>query len=1105
MRRRFLALILGWITLGLSTVGVWAAPVEFNIPSDRGDRALAEFTAQSGVDILYSAKPLRSIRSQAVAGVYEPADALVILLRGTGFTPTQQNGRYAIVKLMPPPGNLVGKILPTNGESPKGTEVMLPSLQQRTITNVHGEYQFNNVPEGVYQIYADREGFRPLVIERAVVRSNRRTQIAREEIEPIDGTVAKMDAYVVEGRLDRRGPLDPGPTVWGPRRAGGNLDLNRTMNDALPFLVYDRDRIVRSGAVNLNEFLRRELLDTDATSLPPEQETGSPAASVGSSNLSLRGFSTEETVVLVNGRRLPEILTVGSGPQAPDVNFIPLSLVQQVQVLPASASALYSGNAVGGVINILLRPDDFGNHTEITTTYTNATENFDAPTSYISLLHNQVLLDGKLSVRLNANFTKSVPPRESQLNYRRNVPVEAVEDRFPVFGATPNIRSANNSALVEGSPFTISSVAPGTQGTAGAQSLVNRIGVRNYDAYDSPGSVANVTGGLDFPYGREQERSLYYLSTVWEALPAVELGFDAAYSQTVINRGFQVQASRDDRNQLRVAADNPINPFGQDVLVDLLETPFALGQDYDEATLDFHTLVGSALVDLPWELQLSLDAQYAFSKTRYRGIDGVNYGRWQDLIDDGEYDPFRDTQVYPPGDAFYDQVLIYTAGRGEFASLGDYETFDGALRVTHDALPLPTGKGVLNLGTDYRIATLTGFDGEFLFGDGTPARPAELWEGRTIERVSLFGELQAPLIARDRLPSWIRTLETDLAARYITADTSAESNLAPTIALKLGLPNGLTFRGSFTTSNRFPTPFMSSRIANGVGAGVGSRLVSIFDPAREERYDVESRLLTNTELRSENAVTQTVGMIFERGERNRIRFSVDFFDTRKTNEIFGLGPTEILDLEAFFPELLIRSDPDPVEPNLPGRVERIYSTSGNLAKRHSQNWMFTTDFARRDVWGGTVDLRARVMYFQKFTRQIVADGSTFDEIRDPSGASASLLEYRATFGGGWSNRVLGLGFEGQYFHSQRLPRKKWIAQGARTIDPYWQADVFVQADMGHWLLPDDSRLGLTGQLRVNNVFNNGYPHDGNAIDRSGVRPYGDWRGRTYSLSLTAEF
>jgi hypothetical protein len=145
------------------------------------------------------------------------------------------------------------------------------------------------------------------------------------------------------------------------------------------------------------------------------------------------------------------------------------------------------------------------------------------------------------------------------------------------------------------------------------------------------------------------------------------------------------------------------------------------------------------------------------------------------------------------------------------------------------------------------------------------------------------------------------------------------------------------------------------------------------------------------------------------------------------------------------------------------------------------------------------------MYFQTFDRQITPDSPVIDEIREPSGSAANLLEYRATFGGGWSNRYFGTGLDGQYFHSQRLPESQWAGHGARTIDPYWQADVFVQADLGHWLLSDDSRLGLKGQMRVNNVFKNGYPRYGNAADRSGVQPYGDWRGRTFSLSLTAEF
>src|SRR5690606_6994245 len=147
-------------------------------------------------------------------------------------------------------------------------------------------------PIGSYLVVANRPGFQPLHIDPVVVTATPRTYLAPESLRPAHES-NELEPVVVEGRLNRRGPLDPGPTIWGPRRAGGNLDLTRSLNDALPFSIYDRDRITRSGVVNLTDFLRRELLDTDATALPPEQNGGGELFSSGSSNLNLRGFDSQ--------------------------------------------------------------------------------------------------------------------------------------------------------------------------------------------------------------------------------------------------------------------------------------------------------------------------------------------------------------------------------------------------------------------------------------------------------------------------------------------------------------------------------------------------------------------------------------------------------------------------------------------------------------------------------------------------------------------------------------------------------------------------------------------------------------------------------------------
>jgi iron complex outermembrane receptor protein len=64
----------------------------------------------------------------------------------------------------------------------------------------------------------------------------------------------------------------------------------------------------------------------------------------------------QRTLVLVNGRRY---VTSGTGvSEAVDLNSIPVPMIDRVEVLPDGASAVYGSDAVGGVVNIILK-DDF--------------------------------------------------------------------------------------------------------------------------------------------------------------------------------------------------------------------------------------------------------------------------------------------------------------------------------------------------------------------------------------------------------------------------------------------------------------------------------------------------------------------------------------------------------------------------------------------------------------------------------------------------------------------------------------------------------------------------------------------------------------------------
>ena len=74
----------------------------------------------------------------------------------------------------------------------------------------------------------------------------------------------------------------------------------------------------------------------------------------GASGASLRGLGSEYTLVLLNGRRVATHALNGS---SVDLNSIPLAAIDRVEILKDGASAIYGTDAIGGVINFILKRD----------------------------------------------------------------------------------------------------------------------------------------------------------------------------------------------------------------------------------------------------------------------------------------------------------------------------------------------------------------------------------------------------------------------------------------------------------------------------------------------------------------------------------------------------------------------------------------------------------------------------------------------------------------------------------------------------------------------------------------------------------------------------
>ncbi len=124
--------------------------------------------------------------------------------------------------------------------------------------------------------------------------------------------------------------------------------------------VYTREDIARTGATTTEQFVAK---------LPQNQATYSqfaPAATTvlnldAVTSVDLRGLGVGTTLTLLNGRRV----SLSNGGQSADVSMIPASALERVEVLTDGASAIYGSDAIGGVINFILRDDFEGAETRL--------------------------------------------------------------------------------------------------------------------------------------------------------------------------------------------------------------------------------------------------------------------------------------------------------------------------------------------------------------------------------------------------------------------------------------------------------------------------------------------------------------------------------------------------------------------------------------------------------------------------------------------------------------------------------------------------------------------------------------------------------------------
>lgn len=155
--------------------------------------------------------------------------------------------------------------------------------------------------------------------------SNERTEVEQE--------ATRLDSVVVTGSNIRRTDIE----------------------QIVPVTVINEEHMEVRNAVLPSELL---------TSLPyivnlPENETrlGSSGARGDNANINLRNMGATATLILINGRRMAINPMTAGLTQAVNVNQLPTQGIQRIEVLRDGASSIYGSDAVGGVINYVLKRD----------------------------------------------------------------------------------------------------------------------------------------------------------------------------------------------------------------------------------------------------------------------------------------------------------------------------------------------------------------------------------------------------------------------------------------------------------------------------------------------------------------------------------------------------------------------------------------------------------------------------------------------------------------------------------------------------------------------------------------------------------------------------
>ncbi len=751
----------------------------------------------------------------------------------------------------------------------------------------------------------------------------------------------------------------PGPSPSGGAAQSGQLQqitvtgyiIPRVGDGPQPVVTLDRNYIEKSGNQTVTDVLLN--LPSAVGNFAPNTTTGfsfSPA----SASVSLKGLPPNDTLVLVDGLRMPAFpfnqVSTSSVTSFVDLNSIPLAAVDRIEILNDGGSATYGTDAIAGVVNVILKNEYNG--ADITNYY-GISQRGDSETYHGSLVggvSHKFSDTSKLSILVAFDYYESSPIMSEDRGFAN----EQHSHLSPNYPDQPNVvPNAGSFFDAAGNQYTL---IPGTRGIATASDF-----------------IINGASNSDFNLRFQQ---LVPRETRYGGL--VKVNFDVTdylkfYDYLIVQRNEELSSFQ---NQgiyvnLTIPANNPFNPFGMPLTTGGFNQSLPeFGPFRTDSIIRTVRNVAGATLQLPHGWVIDASFMYGESdgsqiinnnfttSTLQAALNGTLAGHVGQF-----FNPFVDESVAgDPNRAFYNAL------RTNYSLDNRTDILNWNIHGGGTLIDLCSGPLTIAGGLEYRSEEMVQSNDhtEEINNGADFQSPGKLPSGRRYI-YSAFGEVDIPVLGEKWSWPGLRNLDVAFSERY-DQYSDFGSAAKPKIAIRYKPFNDLTFRATYSEG------FAAPSLADLFGTPIPGE-VTVNDPKTGNTgVPIVNFVSGNPHLKPETAYSYYVGAVWSPGSAdpdhswwgwaNGFSAYVNWYEVTQRNLIGNLTAQEIVDLEASFPGAVIR--------NPAGTITQVNSSFENIGGRLTDGIEFGFNYITKEYPWGKLDLEFNANYIYNFTfKQLV--------------------------------------------------------------------------------------------------------------------------------------